>query len=75
MAAWIDKLKLSKPSKRKMDELYDKVLQAFNALDPAVRGEDLPRLAIEWGLPVKLAAAMENNVLIKIVAAAAAVAK
>ncbi len=58
-----------------MDELYDKVLKAFNALDPAVRGEDLPRLAIEWGLPVKLASTTDNNVLIRTVAAAAAVAK
>ncbi len=74
MVAWIDKLKLTRTKKKAVEELMAELTKAHNDMEPAVRGEDVPRLAIEWGLPIKLASMIETNALIKTVAVAATMA-
>ncbi len=50
-------------------------MKAYNAMEPADRGEDIPRLAVDWGMPIKLASSLDTANLVKVIAAAAVVAK
>ncbi len=75
IASWIEKLKLARTKKKAVEELTAEMLKAHNDIEPAARGEDVARLAVEWGLPIKLTSNLDANVLIKVIAVAVAMTK
>ncbi len=75
ISTWLSKLKVPTAKAKRIEDVAKTVLAAYNALEEKDRGEDLQRLAIEWGLPIALTSRMEANALIKAVAAASVLAK
>ncbi len=75
VASWIEKLKIPKTKANKVDDLAKEVMKAYNAMEPADRGEDIPGLAVDWGMPIKLASSLDTVTLVKVIAAAAVMSK
>ncbi len=75
VSTWLSKLKVSSAKMKKIQDSAKNVLAAYNALDEKDRGEDLQRIAIDWGLPIALTSKMDANALIKAVTAASVLAK
>ena len=67
--AFVNVLKLSGPRKKALDKAIESSLAFLRALDNNDKAQ-LDSLAVEWGLPVKIAATMDAAILMKTIAVA-----